>query len=383
VEILVEDDGRGIDSRVVADAAVQKGLLSEADVGRMSEQELLEQLFRPAFSTRTSVSDVSGRGVGLDVVKTAVEGLGGSLRIESEVGRGATFVLRLPVSIALVNALVLDLGGAFYAIPSAYIHRVLELGEAELQVVGGRATMQLAEGMRAPVLDLIEVLQFPAREDAEGSLARLLVVADGARRLALRVPGFVGEMALVQEALGPFLNGLRLVTGTAMLDGGRRVVLLNAIQLFELAAAPTAEPAPPPSSKSARRPRPTVLVVEDSELTRSMLTSTLTDAGWRVLEAVNGRVACECLEREEVDVVITDLEMPVVDGIELTRAIRSGARHPDVPIVVLTTRDDPDSKQLAAEAGADVYLLKASFERDEILETLDRLLAAGGREDGG
>jgi CheY-like chemotaxis protein len=235
--------------------------------------------------------------------------------------------------------------------------------------------------MRAPVLDLLEVMQFPAREEPEGSRARVLVVADGARRLALRVPGFVGEMALVQEELGPFLNGLRLVTGTAMLDGGRRVVLLNAIQLFEVAAASTAEPAPPPSSESASRPRPTALVVEDSELTRSMLTSTLADAGWRVLEAVNGQVARECFEREEVDVVVTDIEMPVVDGIELTRAIRSGARHPDVPIVVLTTRDDPDSKQLAAEAGADVYLLKASFERDEILETLDRLLAASGQGD--
>jgi two-component system chemotaxis sensor kinase CheA/two-component system sensor histidine kinase and response regulator WspE len=179
------------------------------------------------------------------------------------------------------------------------------------------------------------------------------------------------------------LNGLRLVTGTAMLDGGRRVVLLNAIQLFEVAAAPTAEPAPPPITKPAPRPRPTALVVEDSELTRSMLTSTLADAGWRVLEAVNGRVASECFEREKVDVVITDLDMPVVDGIELTRAIRSGARHPDVPIVVLTTRDDQDAKQRAAAAGADVYLLKAAFERDEILDTLERLIEPGGREDSG
>jgi len=382
VEILVEDDGRGIDPTAIAEAAVRKGLLSEADVGRMSEREILEQLFRPAFSTQTAVSDVSGRGVGLDVVQSVVKDLGGSVRVESEVGQGTTFVLRLPASIALVDALVLDVGHSLYAVPSAYVERVLDVEEAAFEPTGDREVVRLEGDERVPALDLAALLGLPPGKREPDRPVSLAVVAEGQRRVALRVPALVGEMALVQEALDPFLKGLRLVTGTAMLDGGRRVVMLNAVQLLELLEESPTVPGPAPAEgpEAADAASRTVLLIEDSDLTRSMLVATLTDAGWRVVEAVNGRLGLEAFRRTPPDAVVTDLEMPRMSGFDLIRTIREDPQRGRTPIVVLTTRGDEDSKRRAAEAGADVYLHKSEFAVEDLLGALDRLIA--GREGG-
>ena len=381
VEILVADDGRGIDPTSIAEAAVHKGLLSQADVAGMSDRELFEQLFRPAFSTRATVSDVSGRGVGLDVVKSAIEDLGGSIRVESEVRVGTTFVLRIPVSIAVVDALVLDLGTALYAMPSVYVERILDVTEDAIESTGGRPVVRLEDDERLPVLDLVAVLGLPRSSRAPREEVSLVVVAEAGRRVAFRVPGFVGEMTLVQEALDPFVKGVRLVTGTAMLDGGRRAVILNAVQLLEsLDGLAEDEPAPAASPASPEAPGVrTVLVIEDSDLTRSMLVTALENAGWKVLEAVNGRQGLDLFFARRPSVLITDLDMPKLSGFEVIRAVREDAAAAGTPIVVFSTREDAPTRQRAAEAGADVYLAKSQFAEEELLETLARLVAARGR----
>lgn len=377
VEIRVADDGRGLDPRVIADTAVRRGLLSESDVARMSDPELFAQLFRPAFSTRKTVSDISGRGVGLDVVKSTVEDLGGNLQIQSVLGSGTTFVLRLPVSIAVLDTLVLELERGLYAVPSLYVDRVLRVDESTIERTAGGSWIRLSDDVRAPLYDLQELLglsQTSPDGNGEPGVARIVVLVDNVRRLALRVPVFVGEMTLVQEALDPFLKGLRLVTGTALLQGGRRVVLLNAIQVFELAHHARDGLHRPVVGVEEPATVRTVLVVEDSDLTRDMLASALVDAGYRVLEAPNGRAGLDRFEQEDVDLVITDLAMPRLDGFELMKAIRRHARGARIPLVVFSTQDTPEFRRRAAEAGGDAYLPKAAFERDETLALVARLL---------
>lgn len=384
VEIHVADDGRGLDPRVIADTAVRRGLLSESDVAHMSDQELFAQLLRPAFSTRQSVSDVSGRGVGLDVVKSTVEDLGGSLQIRSTLGSGTTFVLRLPVSIAVLDALVLDLGLGLYAVPSAYVERVLRVDGSTIEETAGGTWIRLSDEIRAPLHDLPQLLglpHLPPSENGESGVARILVLIDDVRRLALRVPEFIGEMTLVQDALDPFLKGLRLVTGTALLQGGRRVVLLNAIQVFELAHHARDGTRRPDIEPEKRDVIQTVLVVEDSDLTRDMLASTFLEAGYRVLEAPNGEAGLDRFLQEDVDLVITDLEMPRLDGFELMQAIRRDPRGARIPLVVCSTKDSPEIRRRAAEAGGDAYLPKAAFDREEALALVAQLLRPPSQEE--
>jgi len=373
VEIRVRDDGRGIDREVVGAAAVRQGLLSESDVARMSTEELYEQLFRPSFSTRGTVTEVSGRGIGLDVVRRAVEGLGGSVRIRSEVGTGTEFTLRVPVSSALVDALVVEAGAAVAAVPAAYVEGALEAAADRVEAVGGSPTLRLEGGARAVIVEVAALfaVEPPPRE---GDGGRFVVLMEGGRRLALRVQRFLGERTLVQETLDPFLRGLEGVTGTALLDDGRLVPIVNVVQLFAWAredraraVARRAEPSAPPKS--------TAIVAEDSELTRRLVADALRRGGLDVVEAVDGQDALDRAMASPPSIVVTDLEMPRMDGIALIRALRAAPALAGVPIIVFSTRDRPESKREAAEAGADAYLVKREFEETALLHAVTTLLA--------
>jgi CheY-like chemotaxis protein len=374
VEIRVLDDGRGIDPKAVGAAAVKKGLLSESDVVRMSREELYEQLCRPAFSTKAEVTDLSGRGVGLDVVKRVVESLGGGLRIESEVARGTEFILRVPVSSSLVDALVVEAGGAVFAVPAAYVQQVLAAAPGDVEPTGSGHTLKLPGGERALVLNLASLVPGAAAPAApRPEPVPLVLVAEAGRRLALRVDRFLGERPLVQESLDPFLQGMRGVTGTAVLEDGRLAALLNVVHVIAWAREERSAPARAAGKSATALPR--AVVAEDSELTRSLVVATLRRAGLDVVESVDGRGALEHLRAARSALLVTDLEMPVMDGFELIRTVRADPTLAGLPILVFTTRDQPDSKREAAEAGADAYLVKRDFEEQALLERVADLLA--------
>jgi two-component system chemotaxis sensor kinase CheA len=377
VEIRVSDDGRGIDPKAVGDAAVRKGLLSESDVARMSKEELYEQLCRPAFSTKAEVTDLSGRGVGLDVVKRVVEGLGGGLRIQSEVGSGTEFILRVPVSSALVDALVVQAGRAVIAVPAAYVERVLMAAPKELEPTGTGHTLVLPGGDRVLVVDLAALVgASDAALRPEGPVPVVLVV-EGERRLGLRVDRFLGERSLVQEALDPFLQGLRGATGTAMLEDGGLATILNVVHVLAWAREDRGAAVRPPTRVAATLPL--ALVAEDSELTRSLVVAALRRAGMEVVESVDGRDALARMRAVKPALLVTDLEMPVMDGIELIRQVRADPALADTPILVFTTRDQADSKREAADAGADAYIVKSEFEEEALLRGVDELRTKGRR----
>jgi chemotaxis protein histidine kinase CheA/CheY-like chemotaxis protein len=377
IEIEVRDDGRGVQQEDIRQAVVAAGVMSMTAAGKLRSGELLQMLFRPGLSTRARATDLSGRGIGLDVVKERIESLGGSVQLHSLEGQGTRVGLTVPVSMALMRVLVMELGDGYYAVPLHAVSAVTEVAP-EQQFPAGNGLAFSFEDALIPLHPLERLLEIPSRDGQPTERPRVVVVHARGRQVGLEVRGVMGERELVQRPLDPFLEAVPLVIGMAVLEHSQPTLILNVSELVSLALRSTLRPVQEPDSEQPARQR-SVLLVEDSELTRDMLDGVLSAMGHQVLDAANGRDALEKLQQSRPDLVITDLEMPVMDGFDLIAAIRGSETLRELPIIVLTSRGSEEDKRRAAELGADAYLVKSKF-REEILEqTVDRFLDPGGR----
>ena len=362
VELEVEDDGSGVDVDAVRAAAGIDAL--------EGEEALLDALCRHGLSTRARVSEVSGRGVGLDVVKRRVESVGGRLRLRTEAGAGTTFALELPTSMVLGTMVCVEVEGARYALSPHEVVRVVDGREVGAERAGG-GPMVRVDDRPVPLFDL-GVLTERASDSPER--ARVLVLRHGERAIAVGVDAFRGTRAVSEQQLDPFLDGLEIVRSVAVLANGELAVVLDTAELIRRADALAGDaparqaPSPGPSSPSAVR---TVLVADDSELTRDLIVSTLREMGLVVLEAADGARALAQLEVEDVDLIVTDLDMPVLDGFELIRRVRL-SRRARLPIIVLSTRGDDGDVRRASELGADAYLVKSRLELEHLRRMVRR-----------
>lgn len=385
VEVEIADDGGGIDAKKISARLVSKGILSAEAAAAMGEEEMLTQIFRPGFSTAETVTDISGRGVGMDVVKRQIDAMGGSVRIFTKVGQGTRFVLSLPVSASVAQAMVFRQDQGLYAMPSAMIESMLHVMPSAVQRIGEQRLLRY-EGELISLHDLAGVLGFPQRR-AEEAFWRVVVLRAGDRRLAVRVGSVLGERKLVQQASDAFLSGLSLLSGTARIEGGELVSVLNVGQLIRRAEeglshgglsvteAPTvrAEAAAEAARAAAPAAGPaTVLVVEDSDMTRRMLVGAVGRLGYRAIEAVNGRDGLEKFKAARPDLLLTDLDMPVMGGVALIEALRGQGEG--CPMVVMTSRESEESKAEALRAGASAYLLKSAFTDAKLGAALGMLL---------
>ncbi len=372
VEIQVSDDGRGIDVERVRRSARQRQILSPRELDALSDEAALQLVFHPGLSTRDEISELSGRGVGLDVVKQQVEELGGSVQLATTPGYGTTFTLQLPISVSLTKLLVVEAAGRSWAIPSAQIE-VLERLESHSLERSGEGYAATINGRRTAVLDLGAVVGGVAEVQPAAGVLDLVVVAHGGQRLALRVDRLGREAETVQRTLGEFLAGARIVQGAMLSEGGRPALVLNVPEILRrFGEGEVRYVAALPRMEGRRRYR--VLIVDDSELTRDMLVHTALRMGFEIFEAVNGRDALETVESAEPDLVLTDLDMPVMDGIELIEALRAREATASTPIVVLSTRGGEEDRRRASEAGADAYLVKTEFSEPALREVLGRYL---------
>jgi chemotaxis protein histidine kinase CheA len=380
VVIEVSDDGRGVDEDALRAAAVARGLLPEDSTA--SGPGLLHVMFAPGFSTAGEVTRSSGRGVGLDVVRTVVEDLSGALEVRSATGTGTTFVITLPVTLGVLRCLLARVGGERYALPVAGVVETIGLATAERHEVAGVPVL-VREGRTMPVVDLGAALDVTGERDARAAV----VVHHGAagELLALAVDDLEGEREVVVKELGGFLGRLPAVAG-ATIDGDGSVLLV--LDVRELAARQLAAGAPasplPESTPAARRTaagadrrtgaRPRVLVVEDSVGVRELQRVILEGAGYEVLTAVDGTDGASRLADDPVDLVLSDVEMPGMDGFTLTRTLRRTRGWEDVPVVIMTSRGDAADQRAGLDAGASAYLLKSEFDQAELIDTVRRLL---------
>jgi two-component system, chemotaxis family, sensor kinase CheA len=353
VAIEVADDGRGVSAELLARAG-ESGSLTEI-------------LAETGFSTAAEVTGVAGRGVGLDAVKRHVESLSGSLEVRSEPQRGTEVTMLLPLTLALMRVLLVERAGHPFALPMTSVGRVLSVRETTS--LGSRPSLDL-EGEAVPLADLLPLVGGAGPALAERSPA--VVVESLARRLAVACDGLLGEEEVVIKSLGALLAGLPGYLGAAILGDGRIALVLDPAHLLDapLEATPVSA-----AEESDERLAARVLVVDDQFAARELQRNILETAGYRVEVARDGREALGRIgQSEDFDLVLTDVQMPELDGFGLLEAIRADARHGSLPVVMITTLGDEASRRRGAEAGADAYIVKEDFDQRALLETIERLV---------
>ena len=376
--ITLKDDGRGIDLQALRETAVSRGLASAGDVERWKPEQLLDLIFQPGFSTRSSATDVSGRGVGMDVVKSVVERLGGTVRVQSELERGTSITLNLPLSLALLRVVLLEAGEELFALPTAAVRRIIQVGAADIGQLQQGPVAEV-DGETVPLTRLSSMLQVPA---SPATMRQTAIVAEGSDgRFGILVEAVHEEQELVFKELRGPLRNQKTFTGAALLGNGDIVPILDVNALFELASrAPAVDAAPMMPRRGAPRIS-RVLVVDDSLVAGELQKNILVAGGYESEIACDGVEALEILRRKDWDLVVADVDMPRMSGFDLTERIRGDEQFRDIPVIIVTSRDSVDDRRRGFEAGADAYVLKREFDQAQLLETVRRLIGRATRQD--
>jgi chemosensory pili system protein ChpA (sensor histidine kinase/response regulator) len=375
VVIEVADDGRGIDPQRVRRTAIERGLLSaESDLG---DRDLYGFILEPGFSTASELTQYAGRGVGLDVVASEIKQLGGSLTIDSVVGNGASFRVRLPYTLAVSQAVLVRVAEHMFAIPMVGVQGIVRLSHENYKdrVAEARPKVEYA-GDDYEIYELDNVLGLPAAMLDDGAQVPLLMVRSGDLRVALRVDSLLGGREIVVKPVGPQLARIPGVFGATILGDGAVVVILDVAALLRRAAALRDRGDSPAVlvPQSAVRQRPLVLVVDDSITMRKVSSRVLEREGYEVQTAKDGLDALEQVHERVPDIILLDLEMPRMDGYEFAGYMRNDARFRDVPIVVITSRVGEKHRARAFELGVNRYLGKP-YQESDMLAAVAELLA--------
>ena len=375
--LTVSDDGRGINLNAVRRSAIERGLYSSDKMADLSEREVVELIFYSGLSTAGQTTNLSGRGVGMDVVRKNLEQIHGLIQVETIPGLGTTFILTLPLTLTTSQVLVLRVSGETIALPMMNVERILYVKAGKIGSIEGHPAIY-AEGRPLPLISLAHVLKLPDMEQPLPSDTKIPVVilSVAKKRIALRVGGFLSTQQVVVKSLGSQLRRVLNITGAAILGDGQLVTILNVSDLMKsIHAKSVATSALPIITKEAQRWR--VLLADDSITTRTLEKHLLENAGYEVLTAVDGQEAWELINRNEKDlpdIVVLDINMPRMDGLVLTQSIKGNSRYAHVPVILVTSLNSPQDRLHGMEAGADAYIVKSTFDQRELLETIERLI---------
>jgi len=384
LQIVLSDDGRGIGLERLRAKVVERGLTTAAMAARLSEAELLDFLFLPGFSTKEQVTEVSGRGVGLDVVQSMVQAVRGSVKVASRPGKGTRFVLQLPITVSVIRALLVEIAGEPYAFPLSRIDRIFMLDRKDLRELEGKPHAML-DDQPVGLVEAVAVLDLPAEHVLRaGELMPVVVASDRGHRFGVIVDRFLGERDLRVSPLDARLGKVPNVNSSSVLENGWPVLivdvedlirsidnLLSGRRLGKLAAEAVAE-------RQTQAPK-RILVVDDSITVRELERQLLESRGYVVDTAVDGLDGWNAIRTAHYDLVVSDVDMPRMDGIQLVRHIKEDARLKRIPVVVVSYKDREEDRIRGLDAGADSYLTKSSFHDRTFLSTVADLIG-GARE---
>ncbi len=376
VVVEVEDDGGGIDLEKIKRAALHRKFYGEEELVGMTAQQIQSLIFLSGLSTQEMVTDISGRGVGLDVVRANIEALKGRLELDSVWQQSTTLRMVLPLTIATSHVMLVQVAQWLCAIPSGFVVGSRRLTPDALFSVEGRQTALIDEEAISvePLIDLLE-LPAPKGEEsaAHGPYLYCVVVQADDEQLGLLVDAVVDVQEVVVKPPGALLKRVRNVSGSTILGSGEVCMILNPADLIR-AVRRTTMATPPEESVMAQGRRQVVLLAEDSLVTRTQEKRILEGAGYQVVVAVDGVDAYDKLSSHQVDGVVSDILMPNMNGFELTKKIRQDSRYKDLPVILVTTLSSDEDKRQGLAVGANAYITKATFEQTVLLETLKRLI---------
>ncbi|MFA5043638.1 MAG: hybrid sensor histidine kinase/response regulator [Kiritimatiellia bacterium] len=377
LHVIVADDGRGIDLERIRRKVAARGLSTAEMAARLTETELLDFLFLPGFSTSEAVTEISGRGVGLDVVRNLTQEVGGLVRVENHPGAGTQFHLQLPITLSVLRTLLVEIAGDPYAIPLTRIDRLVTAAPEEIQTLEGRRYLTLDQ-RHIGLVDAREVLELSGagRVGAAGRPAAwsIVIIGERANAYGLVVDRFIGESKLVVRTLDARLGKVRDVSAVSLLDDGAPVMILDTEDLVRsienLLSGGRLKQFQAAGKTAAVKTGKHILVADDSITVREMERKLLENRGYTVDVAVDGMDAWNTVRMGRYDLVVSDVDMPRMNGIELVRRIKQDVRLQALPVIVVSYKDRPEDRLSGLEAGAAHYLTKSSFHDETFLKTV-------------
>ncbi len=372
----LSDDGNGVDLEKVRRSIIERHLSPAETAAQLSEEELLTFLFLPGFSLRDKVTEVSGRGVGLDAVQHMVRQLHGAVVLEQTAGEGSHFHLEVPLTLSVVRSLVVEVGDEAYAFPLAHIERMCDLEPADIVQVEGRQHFWY-EGRHVGLVAASQLLQRPASQGRQETL-KVVVIREREAIYGVAVERFIGERTLVVLPLDERLGKVQDISAGALLDDGSVVLIVDVEDMLrsvdKLLNTGRLERIARQGNQVVEAARKRILVVDDSLTVRELQRKLLLNRGYDVAVAVDGMDGWNALRSEDFDLLITDIDMPRMDGIELVSLLRRDNRLQSLPVMVVSYKDREEDRRRGLDAGADYYLAKASFHDDALLDAVVELI---------
>ncbi|HEY9762239.1 MAG TPA: hybrid sensor histidine kinase/response regulator [Trichocoleus sp.] len=380
IVLEVSDDGRGLDTDTIKEMAMRKGLYRTEELDALSSEQIQALILTPGFSTRMMVTEVSGRGVGLDVLRTNVERLKGHIEIESQKGQGCTIRVRLGTTLATAHVLIVSVDGVAYALPVEFVDTARLVDPNDIFTVKNQPSL-MHNGQPISVMPLAKLLEFPGTEATikrteENRHLSCIVLKVGSERLGVFVDALVDEQDVVLKPQSQLLQRIRNVSGATILGTGEVCMVLNPQDLIQSTrrGASTVTLSRAVMTEKPVLTKRSVLLVEDSIATRTQEKRILEAAGYEVVTAVDGLDGFNKLQTQHFDAVVSDVQMPHLDGLGLTARIRQHQEYTELPVILVTTLASDDDRKRGADAGANAYITKSSFNQDMLLDTLERLI---------
>lgn len=374
VQLLIADDGAGIDVDKVKNAALKLHVVSPEEARQLDEAQARALIFRSSVSTSPMITQVSGRGLGLAIVQERVEKLGGEVAVESRIGEGTVFRLVIPAVRATFRGILVQTAGQLVVIPTVQVECVAQVKADDIRTVEGRETVVLGERAVA-LVQLEDVLELPVvqHRDPPAAARPVIVLGSGDQRVAFAVDAVLDEQEVLVKPLRKPLSRVRNVAAATVLGSGQVVPILNVPDLLKSARSKggAAKPAGTAATEAADT---TILVAEDSITSRMLIKGILEAAGYRVKTAVDGAEAFTALRAEHFDLLVSDVEMPRLNGFDLTARIRADRHLQELPVVLVTALETPEHRERGIDVGANAYLVKSSFDQSNLLEAVRRLI---------
>ncbi|MDY0248856.1 MAG: response regulator [Pseudomonas sp.] len=379
VVLEVRDDGAGLSLEAIGDKALKKGLISSEQLAEMSEQQIADLIFEPGFSTSNMITEFSGRGVGMDVVKRSiVDDLQGMISLQTRPDEGTCITMRLPLSLAMMRVLLIRAGQQILGFTAQYVTELLSIAPSAMISVAERNAVIIRNEF-VPVIQLVELLNLPQESVSNKSLSRtrndvlLLVISVHNEKLALVVDELLDERDLVIKQLPEHLRTHPLISGMVTTGHNELVSLIHVPYVLDIARK-ARQPATSRTQVAQDKPKKRILVVDDSLNTREIERDVLEAWGYHVTLAEHGQEGLDKALAEEFDAVLTDVEMPVMDGFTLTARLREHERYRECPIIIITSREKESDRRRGMEVGADAYIVKGNFDQNSLVDTLKVLL---------
>ncbi|HPI20115.1 MAG TPA: hybrid sensor histidine kinase/response regulator [Candidatus Kapabacteria bacterium] len=372
--ISVQDDGKGINLEKLRERIVEKGYTTFDMAKNMSKNELLEFLFLPGFSTAGKVTEISGRGVGLDIVFSMVHSVGGTIRADTEFGKGSSFQLQLPLTLSVIRALLLSIRNETYAIPLSRIDRILKVNTSELQTIEDKQYC-IFEQENIGIIDSYQVFGY-VQPKRESNHLNVIIISDLLNRYGMVIDTLIGEQDLVVVPLNPKLGRIPNISAGAILDDGSPVLIFDVEDLVRsidnLLTAGRIEKLSQVDKVAHKKKR--ILVVDDSLTVREVERKLLENNGYEVTVAIDGIDGWNALHREYFDLMVSDIDMPRMNGIDLVKRVKSDSKLKSIPVMIVSYKDREEDKRLGLEAGANYYLTKSSFHDDALIGAVEDLI---------